>query len=369
MSDFAVARVHSVIVLAPPGRLRTHGLARDAPLVHDRPHAERTALIEPRGALLYWDELDSQRHPYAEIHEPALAADWLWEVYGTEAAAAILSGAEAVTAEAEPPVLDAARGLAHLRWAEAWWPASHEAAVPALSAGLLRAEIAWRTAGLEHLLDDEEAVERALDFDLGPLSALEDHPVLGAEARGLAADLGGLAEDYGVVPQVAEARVRPEDWTLAAGGGSGDGLALAGGSSPVDWSLIPQGTADAAGEARWSLVQRGGEAVIAVEVPAAPRARGAALAASVGGAEIALRLDPDTGLFTGEAEAPQGFLMLPTGQRTLHVFDPAFALPEFGSGPDDPARRPAIIAHAYERLAAADACLAERAAALGIDLA
>ncbi|MCD0445707.1 hypothetical protein LO763_19040 [Glycomyces sp. A-F 0318] len=362
MTEFPVERIHSVIVIGsllhPPG----------SPPDHRPLHPERAALVEPRGALLYWDVLEPRAHPYAEIHEPGLAADWLWEVYGPEAADAILGGADRIAAEAESPVLDAARGLAHLRWAEAWWPSSHEAAVPALSAGLLRAEIAWRTAGVEHLLDDEEAVERALAaVDLGPVAALERHPVLGAEARDLAANLAGLAEDYGVVLRTAEVRARPQDWALAAGGEDEAGPALAGGEAPVSWEAVPQGLVDAVGRARWSLVQRAGAFTVAVDVPAAPKVRGGVLTARIGGAEIALRHDPDTGMFTGEAEVPQGLLAHLSSQRTVHVFDPAFGTEAIEVDPDAPARRAAIVAHAYGRLAAADASLAERAAALGID--
>jgi hypothetical protein len=205
MSDFAIERTEAgVLVGARP------------------PHSEQTALVEARGALLLWDALDRRAHPAAEIHDLDLAADWLWEIYGPEASNAILAGADRVAVEAHSASLAAARQLAHLRWAEAWWPSSHEAAVPALSIGMLRAEAAWHTAGVEHLLDDEEAVERALaDVDLAAVAVLEGDPLLGPEARALAAGLAELAEDYGVA-------LRTEPAVRAGGLGARGGRAATG---------------------------------------------------------------------------------------------------------------------------------------------
>jgi hypothetical protein len=347
MTEFAVARVGSSIIVGPP-----------------RPHPERAAIIEARGAILLWDELDRRPHPAAEIHDPASAADWLWDLYGHEAAAAILDGATSIEVDGESPVLDAARSLAHLRWAEAWWPSSHAAAVPALSIGLLRAEAAWRTSAVEHLLDDEEAVERALAaVDSAPVAALADDPVLGAEARELTTDLASLAEDYGVERTDAPLASRPEDWTLAAGGSRTDDLVLARGSTPVAWAVVPQGLVDSAAEATWALTRRDGAQLLTVTVPAAPDAYGTALTASIGSTDIELRLDPAIGTYTGEAEAPQGFVMLPAAERMPRVFAPNFSTGRIEADPDAAARREAIIAFARERLTAPDASLAERAAA------
>jgi hypothetical protein len=322
----------------------------------ERPHPECTALVEARGALLYWNVLDRQTHPNAEIHDPALAADWLWELYGPEAAGAILDGADAVATEWDSPVLEAARRLAHLRWAEAWWPSSHAAAVPPLDTGLLRAEAAWRTSGVEHLLDDEEAVERALaEADAASVEALG--PELGAAALALA--LESLAEDYGVELRREPVQLRREDWALAAAGSTTVDFALASGGAPVDWTQVPQGLVDAAAGATWALTQRD-RLTITVAVPAAPEARDLHLTAVIGGVEVPLHLNPDTGDFTGEAEAPQTFLLLPAAQRELRTYSPDFA-----PGPAAPAAAPhraAIIEYARERLTDPDASLAERAA-------
>jgi hypothetical protein len=317
------------------------------------PHPERTALLEARGAWLFWDVLDQQPHPAAEIFDARAAADWLWEMYGPDAAAAVLEDAARVETAWESPVLDAARDLAHLRWAEAWWPASYAAGIPALPGGLLRAEIAWRASGTEHLLDDEAAVERALSaVDLGALEAFEG-------AGALRSNLADLAEDYGAEP-VRRVAPQPEDYALAAGGDHVEGRTLASGSTPVDWGRVRQGRVDAAAEAHWKLVRRSGDLVVVVEVPAAPGTDRGPLGARIGGAALDVRLDlrydPSTNTYTGETDVPQGFLMLRAAERRVEVHEPGLseAVPV--------ERHAAIIAYARGRLTAPDATVTERAA-------
>ncbi|MDA1368054.1 hypothetical protein [Glycomyces algeriensis] len=322
-----------------------------------KPDPECAALVEARGALLYWHVLDRHAHPDAEIYDIDLAADWLWEIYGPDAASAILNGDNTIATEWDSSVLDAARRLAHLRWAEAWWPSSHAAAIPALNTGLLRAEAAWRTAAVEHLLDDDEAVERALaDADLTAAEALD--PDLGAAA--LTAAVEAIAEDYGVELRREPVEPRREDWALAAGGSPTVDFALASGGGPVAWERVPQGLVDAAAGATWTLTQREGGLVVHVTVPAAPEPRDLRLAAAIGGVEIPLQLDPATGNFTGEAEAPQAFLILPASQRELWVHSPDFVREPVNA--EEAPHRAAIIEYARERLTDPDASLAERAA-------
>ncbi|MFG3343137.1 hypothetical protein [Glycomyces sp. NPDC048151] len=352
MTAFEVGRVRAVIIVA------NHPVH---PQGVERPHPERTALVEARGALLYWDVLDRNAHPSAEIHNEQLAADWLWEIYGPEAADAILDASGPIDTDWDAPVLDAARRLAYLRWAEAWWPSSHAAGVPALDTGLLRAEAAWRTAGIEHLLDDEEAVERALrETDMTAVEAAADHPDI--DAAPLAEALEHLAEDYGVELRRETVRLRREDWALAAGGTAADAPVLASGGAPVDWAMVPQGLVDAADGASWELHQGPGGLRVTVTVPAAPETRDFRLTAQIGGVEIDLRLDPGTGTFTGEAEAPQAFLLLPADRRVLHVFSPDFTTGDVTNDPRLAPHRAAIIEFARERLDDPEASLAERAA-------
>jgi hypothetical protein len=345
MTELHISRARDVITVATE------------PANTERPHPERTALVEARGALLHWDILNRDPHPTAEIHDPDLAADWLWEIYGPETATAVLDTTGPATTEWASPVLDAARRLAHLRWAEAWWPSSHAAAVPALNIGLLRAEAAWRTAGIEHLLDDETAVERALaDADLTALEALADDPARDE----LAAALEDLAEDYGVELRRRPAQLSREDWALAAVGDHPVDFALASGGTLVDWAQVPQGLVDAAAGATWTLTQREGGLAVTVTVPAAPEARDLDLTARIATVEIPLRLDPDTGHFTGEAEAPQTFLLLPASRRELRVHSPDFV--KHPTEPADAPHRAALIEYARERLTDPDASLAERTA-------
>ncbi len=312
-------------------------------------HPERAALVEARGALLCWDVLDLRVHPAAVIHDAARAGEWLWEVYGPGPAAAVLGDADAITAEADAPVPASVRALAFLRWADAWWPSSWAAGVPPLPAPLLRAETAWRTAAVEHLLDDDAAVERALaEVDATALGDYADPRV--AELR---AGLEDLAEDHGVA-LAGRASERREDYALAAGRREDD-LVLRGGTAPVDWGGVPQGLVDAAEDASWSLAQRGPDAVVTVAVPAAPEAQGGRLAARLGETALDLEFDPMSGAFIGEAAAPRGFPARPG----LRVSAPGYtAEPDA----DAPRRRGAIIAFARARLAAPET-LTESAAA------
>lgn len=352
-------------------------------------HPSRTALIEARGALLLWDLLAPGPHPTAFIHDPFRAADWLWEIYGLDAANALLADTETIELPAEPPstpVLTSARRLAHLHWAASWWPSSLAAAVPPLSPGLLRAETTWRTAAVEHLLDDEHAVERVLaTIELSVITAAESQvPTdLAAELRTLSSALLDLAEDHGLTLS-ERARLRPEDFALAAGGTAPGGLTVATGSDPVDWTLLPHGLVDAASEASWTLTLRAGTPILTVAVPAAPEALHApdllgppdasdpppapdaphpALIARVGGLRIDLRLDPATAAFTGETQAPQSFLLTPAAERTTSVHAPGFALPPETPDPEAPTRQAAIIAAALQRLDSPGASLTERVAA------
>ena len=53
-------------------------------------------MLEAAGAVLAWDVLAGDPVPAARVHDPALAAEWLWEVYGS-ATEDILAGTPDVT--------------------------------------------------------------------------------------------------------------------------------------------------------------------------------------------------------------------------------------------------------------------------------
>lgn len=297
-----------------------------------RPHPERTALLEARGATLYWDVL-SDAPPVTDVHDEALAADWLWDLPAT------------------------ARELAYLGWARAWWPVSAAAGVPPLDPALLAAEVAVATAAVDHLLDDEDAVERAVAAAAAavhPLTALADDPDLGPRATDLATRLADLADDHGItLPEPVPAPTARTGFALAAGGRAESEVVVLRGSAPVDWALVPQGSVDAAADATWSVVRRDGELVLAVSVPTITDMP---LAARFGQVDVPIADG------TGAVAVPPTVLLLPAAQRNLTVYAPGFAAPETATDPDAPTRRAALVAMARARLTTPDATLTERAA-------
>ncbi|RKT55790.1 hypothetical protein [Saccharothrix australiensis] len=326
------------------------------------PHPERAAVLEARGALLAWDVLTGGAAPAARVHDTARAADWLWEVYGPEAADGILGDAGTVAVGTGGPpdgpaaggpgaaTLDAARTVAHLDWAEAWWPASAIAGVPALDPAVLRAERAVATAVVEHLLDDEDATARAL-------RAVTADP--GVE--GLSARLAALAEDYGVVVPPAVRAGRAE-YALAAGDADRvDGVTVHSGSDAVDWALVPAGAVDAAAEARWAVVRRGGETSLDVAVAAGPRPE-VRLAARFDRVDVPLDRVDGLGRHVGRVPVPPTVLLLPPDRRRLTVYAPDFAAPTPEPDPDAPARRAALLDYARSRSGAPSATWTERTA-------
>ncbi|MGW4113616.1 hypothetical protein ACWEFJ_22340 [Actinosynnema sp. NPDC004786] len=317
---------------------------------------EVVALLEGAGAVLAWDVLADDPVPAARVHDPERASEWLWEVYG-DAADAVLGGAEEVDVPAAGDwrVRDACRRAARLTWAEAWWPASVTAGVPALDPAVLHAELAVALSTVEHLLDDPDAVTRAL-ASVVPLDVPTSDPELDALAERVAA----LAEDYGVRPRPAEAPSR-RAFALAAGGGGGTtGITALSGESDVDWALVPHGAVDAVAPARWAVVRRQGRTVLEVSVVPGP-SPGARLAARFGDVEVALDGVDAAGRITGAAPVSAAVLLLPPDRRVLTVHAPDFAAPA-APDPDAPARRAAIVAHARSRIGSPTATLTERTA-------
>jgi len=228
---------------------------------------------------------------------------------------------------------------------------------PPLDPALLAAELAVATAAVDHLLDDEDAVERAVaaaSAAVHPLAALADDPELGPRAVELSAQLADLADDHGITLPVP-APTSQAGFALAAGGGTEPEVSdviVQRGSAPVDWALVPQGTVDATADATWSLVRRGGELVLAVSVPTITTTP---LTARFGPVEVPIADG------TGTVPVPSTVLLLPATQRKLTVYAPGFAAEETAD-PDAPGRRAALVAMARARLTAPDATLTERAA-------
>jgi hypothetical protein len=310
---------------------------------------EVTAVLEASGAVLAWDVLAGDAAPAARVHDPARAAEWLWEVYGS-AAEDILGDADDVTVpeDGDWSVRDACRTAAQLDWAQAWWPASASAGVPALDLVVLRAERAFALSNVEHLLDDPDAVERALGSVVPPADP------------DLADRVAALAEDYGIDLSPAPATTR-SGFALAAGGGPGDiRTTVLTGTSTVDWTLVPAGSVDAAASAEWAVVRRDGATVVEVSVAPGPRPEGP-LAARFGDVEVTLdEVDP-LGRVTGSAPVPASVLLLPPDRRTVIVYAPGFAAP-VAPEPGADARQAAVIAYARSRVGSPSATLTERTA-------
>lgn len=319
------------------------------------------ALVEARGALLTWT-IPPGRFPDAVVHAPQQAAEWLADVYGDAIAEAVQQAADVVEDIALPDesrLADDLRRLALLTWARDWWPAG--ITVPPLDASVLAAEIAVATHRVDHLLDDDGAIERALADAVDGPSALAALPSsFSDEAVAIADALSSLADDHGIeLLPVVEHRA---EWALAAGGtGAGAaGIEIAQGSAPVRWADVPSQTIAADAEARWSLRHTAGEPTLVVEV----------VAVSGGHAELRGRFGPEElgidvplhlsgGVFTGSAPVPASVALLPIEQRTLWVRDTRMAAhPGVAESAD---AREAALAHAAARIADPNTCLAERA--------
>ncbi|HYQ69241.1 hypothetical protein [Actinophytocola sp.] len=309
---------------------------------------EVTAVLEAAGVVLAWDVLAGDAVPAARVHDPARAAGWLWEIYGS-AAGDILAGARDVTVPAagDWSVRDACRTVAQLDWAQAWWPASVAAEVPALDPVVLRAEHVLALSGVEHLLDDPGAVERALGS-----VALPTDPDLAGRLSALAADHG---IDLSPAPTPARA-----GFALAAGADTRGGTTVLTGTSTVDWTLVPAGAVDAAAPAEWAVVRREGATVLDVSVVPGPRP-GGPLAARFGDVEVTLGEADGLGRVTGSAPVPASVLTLPPDRRVVVVYAPGFAVPA-APAPGAAARQAAVIAYARFRVGSPSATLTERTA-------
>ena len=330
----------------------------------------RTAIVEARGGLLRWDPTDAVTVPDADVDDVDAAAVWLAEIYGPEVADAVSRGTDATlpVGEGDPAVIDAVLRLGHLAWAGAWWPAGSR--VPALDPALLAAETALTTHIVEHLLDDDQAVERALaDAATAPAALAAVPSALAIDADRMLSALSALAEDYGVVLDATPGRSisgAREEWALAAGGAhaSRAGVEVASGSAPVRWTDVPAQTVAAESEARWTIRQHAGAAVLHVEVPAvdSPHA-GRSLVARFGPAELGTEviLERGSAMFHGEAEVPASALFLPAADRTLRVHDPLLSAEDDGA-PEPLDQRERVLAFAASRLSSPDASLAERVA-------
>lgn len=322
----------------------------------------RTAMVEARGALLSWDATSGERFPDAEIHNPLEAAGWLEEIYGGAIATAVRAGDITVhPLPGDAELVDAAHHLAQLLWARDWWPAGIY--TPALSQPILAAEIAVAAHAVEHLLDDHDAVERALHDALDAPSALAAAPSkYRDDAAALVDALTDLADDNGVALNPAMLAT-PEDWALTAGSRmqTGEGIEIGHGTAPVRWADIPGQTVAADSDAQWSLRHVDGVPHLHVSVASVSGAT-AELWARFGpqSLDIDVPLRGDGIAFTGAVQVAASVALLPLEERTLWVRDPILApVPGPAESETD---RDAVRAHAVNRLDDPRAGLAERTA-------
>ncbi|MDA4894011.1 hypothetical protein PFZ55_44845 [Streptomyces sp. MS2A] len=352
-------------------RISAHEDGADGSVLPPAPPSA-TALVEGRGALLRW-HIDGPATPTALVLHPEVAQEWLADVYGDEVAEAVRSVTPADSSRTLPadegPLRAELRRWAHLSWARSWWPAG--IALPPLSAGLIDAERILLTAGLEHLLDDEDAVVHALADGRAALAALAAVPSpVSAESEALARTLVGLAEDYGVdledVSAPTPAPPARDDWALAAGGATGAaGRAVASGAAAVPWAAVPAQTLHADADARWAILADAGTHTLRIEADAVAGGEAGPLRARFGpdprhspprGVEVVLRHDGER--FAGEVPVGVETLILPVARRTLRIWDERMT-----PVPLDP--EPAEVRDAVLRFAAARVAdpwsLAERA--------
>jgi hypothetical protein len=331
----------------------------------------RTALIEASGALLSWDVASNERFPDAEIHNPVEASGWLAEIFGDVIATAVVDAfavSDAVETTLAAPddaeLTDAAHRLAWLTWARDWWPAG--VYTPALSIPILAAEIAVAAHAVAHLLDDEDAVERALpDAVDAPAALAAVQPQFRTDAAVLVDALAALADDHGVALNPAVLPAESSDWALAAGAMAqiGGGIEIGHGTSPVRWADVPAQTVAADSDALWSLRHVDGVPHLHVSV--------AAVAGSGGGVELWAQFGPDAldidiplrvdgTAFIGNAQVAASVALLPLEERTLWVRDPLLAAVPGAAEPEED--RDLVRERAVSRIDDPEASLAERVA-------
>ncbi|OZB82060.1 MAG: hypothetical protein B7X32_14865, partial [Microbacterium sp. 13-71-7] len=294
------------------------------------PAPAHAALLETAGALLIWDAVDPAAPPTATVWDPELAVDVAWQVYGPGAVPVLLEQTGAF-APGPAPALDHARRAALATWAAAWWPASALAGIPPLDPRILAVERADALLAVEHLLDGEEVLLRALTEGASAARTLRLAPGIDAAVRAGLAALGARVEeaaaDRGVatdgIPAAMPAR---EDFALAASATARPAAdVLAEGAEALDLSAFAPGTVDAAGSAHWQVHTGEGGVVLEISAPRAPAVSPAdhgPLDAVFAG--VALTLAPEPGRFAGSVAVPATILLTPPAARTLALASPGY---------------------------------------------
>ncbi|MBB5937946.1 hypothetical protein [Streptomyces zagrosensis] len=262
-----------------------------APSVLDHAPQVDVALLEVTGGHLSWSVLATHPEPVAVLDRAEDAQEWVWALYGEQAAVALAAVSDAhpgpptqVPARPGLPELAAdARMLAYAHWASHWWPSSALDGIPPLDAQVLRQDLARLTERCDLLL--EAAAQH------GPAEPWESHDIDHiADMTGIAGTNAAPSHETpvgGRGPQgicdsepgdSVATRSRPAhaaDYALAAGAvpqsPAPDGLVIAQGVVGTDWRRYPPGLVDASEQAlSWQATRAAGRTVIAVCVAAAP---------------------------------------------------------------------------------------------------
>jgi hypothetical protein len=269
MTNLACAYVDGALVVGPADLVG--GLARTGLPGRAGPPPVTLAVS---GGLLLWpwvhDEIDTLdaaatliRPPIAVLDDVDAAQDWLWALYGREAALAVAAGGSSLDAAGAGLAAagtgaggsDAATIVAGQEWLPAtaarfafgawlaqWWPASTLDDIPALDPTSLRTEL------------------DRLTWRLGVFAAESDGPSVALPATLLLDGPGGAAPG-GAPGGVAPGSDDQARYALAAGPGDDDGPPPPGtsvhtGVGGTSWSDIPPGWVDASDLAvTWRLLE------------------------------------------------------------------------------------------------------------------
>ncbi|MFD3744720.1 hypothetical protein [Nocardia sp. NPDC058633] len=257
--------------------------ADGAPLVTDAAPALDVLVLDVVGGQLSWSLFDSALIPAAVLDDADAAQDWVWAVYGEDVALAVADNRPRTltAAPARPESAAALRRLAYAHWAIRWWPASTIDAIPALDPVLLAEEIAMLTEQCEMMIDgavDERFTEpdretETYDDGAAPNDGIRESIPASSGDGEPSNGLGGRAPTD-EAESIGRSRGRAEDYALAAGEGSSDGLIVARGSGGWDWRRCPPGILDAGEKSvSWQVARAEGMSTVRVNVVAAPACR------------------------------------------------------------------------------------------------
>ncbi|MFJ2836023.1 hypothetical protein ACIO52_11750 [Nocardia sp. NPDC087230] len=358
MTTIRVQRAAGTVTLIPQDAPTT------PPTVLDDTPTLDALVLDVVGGHLSWSLLAGQPLPAAVLDDPDAAQDWLWAVYGEEAALTVADGQRRTLTAAplRPDLTAALRRLAYAHWATRWWPASTVEGIPALDPVLLAADVEELTEACDMALDVEvpTSLDRLAGFGVSDRTsaansvAAEDPSRGGGGPSGSADSTGqewpGLRAEQS---DTGPGSTRADDYALAAGGaGETGGLVFARGSGECDWRRCPPGLLDAGGGAvSWQVLRTDGVSTVQVSVVAAPGCPRevpahlrphARITAGTEVAEVALRRRGDAWVGT----APVGEFL--GRELTVDVFVPGVG--PAGPQPDEAPARGLIRDFARQRL-------------------